>query len=369
MATTARRGRALGTRGPLRQRQTAARQQAAVEHAEEHEEHNEEEQCCLICFDSLVVRGGRLLRSSWAVERIWLDCGHAFCAACLSQFASTSVQEGKTAAAVATTKGKGGPLVCPVEGCTVQITETLLKRLLSDADWDMHVRLAEDTGVALDPRLRHCPKARCSGVARLSAESLALIDKPPAYGGRGGAPPRHAGQYVEAVCGTCQHRFCTKCSADAHAKDTCEAVGDAGFFRWKRKRAVKPCPFCGYQTEKVGGCAHMRCGKCRKHWCWGCSRRMGDCRCYAAYLPHVLAGQPHYQAPPQGVWGWGFMLLSLSLYALVCLGTVAMLSRYVNLAASYTNLLLPGSGFPLGFALTLGEIFLVQHLVGRLVGA
>jgi hypothetical protein len=33
------------------------------------------------------------------------------------------------------------------------------------------------------------------------------------------------------------------------------------------------------QTEKRGGCAHMHCVKCRTHWCWGCSQRMGNCRC------------------------------------------------------------------------------------------
>jgi hypothetical protein len=143
MAAT-RRSRSLAgaSRAPLRQPQTPPPAPAAAPpttttttaaSATAGDENEGEETACPICFDTLVRggRGGRLLRSSWAVERFWLDCGHAFCKPCLSQYAATSVQEGKTAAAVATTKGKGGPLVCPVQHCKVQITETTLKQLLS----------------------------------------------------------------------------------------------------------------------------------------------------------------------------------------------------------------------------------------------
>lgn len=92
----------------------------------------DEETTCPICFDSLIKSrpGGRLLRSSWTAERFWLDCGHAFCHSCLSTYAAISVEEGKTAAAVATSKG--GALVCPVDGCTVKIMEATLKQLLSE---------------------------------------------------------------------------------------------------------------------------------------------------------------------------------------------------------------------------------------------
>lgn len=41
------------------------------------------------------------------------------------------MEEGKTAAAVATGKG-GGALECPVDGCTKQIFDATLKQLLSE---------------------------------------------------------------------------------------------------------------------------------------------------------------------------------------------------------------------------------------------
>lgn len=37
---------------------------------------------------------------------------------------------------------------------------------------------------------------------------------------------------------------------------------------------TKPCPRCGWLTERNGGCPHMQCVKptCAALWCWGCSK-------------------------------------------------------------------------------------------------
>ena len=40
---------------------------------------------------------------------------------------------------------------------------------------------------------------------------------------------------------------------------------------------TKPCPNCGMQIQKNGGCRHMKCGKCEYELCWDC---MGH---FAAY--------------------------------------------------------------------------------------
>jgi hypothetical protein len=31
---------------------------------------------------------------------------------------------------------------------------------------------------------------------------------------------------------------------------------------------VKPCPHCGFGTEKNDGCNFMTCTDCKEHWCW-----------------------------------------------------------------------------------------------------
>lgn len=231
--------RATGTTGagttatrqqPLRQRQAPPARDVEVE-AEDADA-----PCCPICFDTLAAPskpGGRLLRSSWAAERVWLNCGHVFCEPCLSHHASLAVREGKTAAMAV---GSGAPLECPVHGCTGAISEGTLKRLLSPVDWAKHLKFTADAAVAADPRIKPCPQRRCQGTARLSAPTLAL------FVGSGGT-------YVEAVCGTCKHAFCCACgAASAHPGKTCEAAGDEAFFNWKRNKAVKPCPFCHYQV-------------------------------------------------------------------------------------------------------------------------
>lgn len=239
--TGARAGAAATRQQPLRQRQAPPARDVEVE-AEDADA-----PCCPICFDALAAPskpGGRLLRSSWAAERVWLNCGHVFCEPCLSHHASLAVREGKTAAMAV---GSGAPLECPMHGCNGAISEGTLKRLLSPADFAEHLRFTADAAVAADLRIKPCPQRRCQGTARLSAATLALLQAsfsaPASASGSGGT-------YVEAVCGTCKHAFCCACgAASAHPGKTCEAAGDEAFFNWKRNKAVKPCPFCQYQVR------------------------------------------------------------------------------------------------------------------------
>ena len=34
----------------------------------------------------------------------------------------------------------------------------------------------------------------------------------------------------------------------------------------------RKCPHCNVLTERNGGCNHMTCGMCNKHWCWICNQ-------------------------------------------------------------------------------------------------
>ncbi|KAG2452707.1 hypothetical protein HYH02_002939 [Chlamydomonas schloesseri] len=40
--------------------------------------------------------------------------------------------------------------------------------------------------------------------------------------------------------------------------------------------AAKPCPGCGVHTQKDGGCNHITCSACAKHWCYECGAFSAD---------------------------------------------------------------------------------------------
>lgn len=42
----------------------------------------------------------------------------------------------------------------------------------------------------------------------------------------------------------------------------------------------KPCPGCGIQTFKDGGCNHITCMTCDIHWCWTCGQEFGNDEIY-----------------------------------------------------------------------------------------
>jgi len=45
---------------------------------------------------------------------------------------------------------------------------------------------------------------------------------------------------------------------------------------WKGKHA-KQCPTCHIPIERIDGCNHMVCGKCRTDFCWGCGKSYAEC--------------------------------------------------------------------------------------------
>ena len=114
------------------------------------------------------------------------------------------------------------------------------------------MRYTKGFKVTTDPRLRHCPKPDCIGIARLSPASLALLSTSASTFDSFGLR-RHKSQYVEADCDVCHQVFCATCGAGAHPDEACEAVGDADFLRWKQGKRVKPCPSCRYHVQRGGG--------------------------------------------------------------------------------------------------------------------
>ncbi|KAI9019881.1 hypothetical protein DFJ74DRAFT_141126 [Hyaloraphidium curvatum] len=57
------------------------------------------------------------------------------------------------------------------------------------------------------------------------------------------------------------------------------AEPDAAFNAIADREGWKKCPFCGIMVEKVDGCNHITCTRCRNHFCYRCSGPYPNCRC------------------------------------------------------------------------------------------
>jgi len=69
------------------------------------------------------------------------------------------------------------------------------------------------------------------------------------------------------------HKFCNKCGEKYHENEKCkeEENIDKLFEEFSRKYNLKNCPYCKIVVIKKGGCNHMNCKYCGKHWCWLCN--------------------------------------------------------------------------------------------------
>lgn len=58
-----------------------------------------------------------------------------------------------------------------------------------------------------------------------------------------------------------------------------DSAAEAATQRWKNTN-TRPCPGCSSPIMKDGGCNHVRCGRCKADFCWGCMRTRSGCRAY-----------------------------------------------------------------------------------------
>ena len=69
------------------------------------------------------------------------------------------------------------------------------------------------------------------------------------------------------------HKFCIKCGEKWHENGKCkeEENVDKLFKKYCEEYNLKNCPCCNIIIVKTGGCNHMHCKYCDKHWCWLCN--------------------------------------------------------------------------------------------------
>lgn len=137
--------------------------------------------------------------------------------------------------------------------------------------------------------------------------------------------PQASAAKPTCVCGACGRAFCFVHSA-AHAPDEAcahferaHAAAEAPS-RAEVARIAKPCPSCGSDIEKAGGCDHMCCTACAATFCWICGAALRD---GAAMRTHQCLAAADERSAGRGArlggWEWAMALLAVLLSPLLLL--------------------------------------------------
>ena len=90
------------------------------------------------------------------------------------------------------------------------------------------------------------------------------------------------------TCITCRYAFCGKGCGSAHPDMTCKEALDKKkdenqqqneqlFQLLVQKENVKICPQCKAYSQKIDGCNHVKCLKCKYEYCFQCLAKYKTC--------------------------------------------------------------------------------------------
>uniref|UniRef100_A0A1I7U101 RBR-type E3 ubiquitin transferase n=1 Tax=Caenorhabditis tropicalis TaxID=1561998 RepID=A0A1I7U101_9PELO len=183
-----------------------------------------EEQECPICCIS-----GKLFG---------LACNHMACVDCWSAYI-----DGKM-------KAKRSEIECMQLDCKLLMVDEKVTEFIKDAS--IYEDVIINSYVKTHKTLRWCPET-CRTAVRVKTPVHSLISCP---------------------CGV---NYCFTCGNEGHEPINCRLLrkwlrrcqDDNSSYKWLNAN-TKDCPTCQTPIEKTGGCNHMTCQKCKKHFCWLC---------------------------------------------------------------------------------------------------
>lgn len=191
-----------------------------------HPEHHKGENCP-ICTDEIL-------------HPEQLGCGHNYCSECLRHYLNSAPK-------------LEFPLACIT--CKVPIAIPLLRRFLTPQTFQKLVEAAFSSYLS-DPtrNLKYCRTADCEQIYLQSEDPQRLN------------------------CPVCLSTVCSACGEEPHDGVTCTQnklnkdliEQDRLFDLWVAANNVRRCPGCSIMIEKIDGCNHITCDRCRTHFCWKC---------------------------------------------------------------------------------------------------
>lgn len=183
-------------------------------------------------------------------------CGHAFCGDCWGQFLNIKLKE----------DGLVDFISCPAENCEIPVEDDLVLRFATSSEAQQRFnKMLTNSFVEQTKKMKWCPGADCNNAIQLESGLQSLN--------------------CDVIC-ICGSSLCFSCDQDAHGPLSCVLLQkwkrlckeDAATSAYMMKNTVK-CPHCQISTQKISGCNHMTCTKCRGEFCWLCGN---DWRNHAA---------------------------------------------------------------------------------------
>lgn len=188
---------------------------------------SQQNKCCVICQNATNDNFINLV-----------DCSDIFCKDCLQGYVTIRIEEGQVLT-----------MPCPNHECKSQIEDRIIKVLVPEALYEKYLKFKNNEELSKNPYLRWCPQPDCTG------SDVGNINK------------------QQLTCNVCKFEFCYYCSEAWHKGSKCKHESDKEMDIWAKNYGIKICPNCRRKVEKLKGCDHMTCTKCRYEWCWLCGEK------------------------------------------------------------------------------------------------
>ena len=181
---------------------------------------------CEICFD--VVPKSKQRKAG--------KCDDIFCKTCMKSYLIESIKAGRVL-----------EIPCPKEGCKYKYMDEEIKNVLKKNPEMIrkYEKFKLQITLSKDPSIRWCIRPDCDNYMRGS------LDKP------------------KLIC-ACGEVICFNCSRKWHEGQTCVELMDKEYENYRAKMNIIDCPKCKSRIEKISGCNHMTCTRCRYEFCWVC---------------------------------------------------------------------------------------------------
>ena len=201
-------------------------------------------------------------------------CSHDFCSDCVYSYLFEKIKIGDV------------PIKCPEKECNYYLDEDVIIDNTSEEVYQKYKKFIRRKEIEKIPGAVPCPLPNCESYALRPSASIdnGVIDAKEIIlqvknHNEEGESLEHSNTNDTAIILRCidnNHEFCSKCLLAPHPGVKCSTNVEQGFSNWKKRNDVRLCPQCGIEIQKLDGCNHMTCSKCKYQFCWICGGKYSN---------------------------------------------------------------------------------------------